>query len=272
MSYSDPNIFFRYKYLNPDNDSLKIISDGTLKFADASGFNDPFDSIPAYDLDSINKLPQARPDLFKRLRQEKGLTPSEYFRTKPRYINNVMQPVMSGDWARDLYSRVGILCLSREPCSMLMWSHYAAQHAGFMVELKFDFRFSDKHIRDLAPLPVEYSEKRPVLPWGCKKKNTVEKYFLTKCADWSYEEEERVIDQKRGPGIYPYERKRLLSSVIAGVRVSADHYLALQEAVDSASEEIGRKINLYRAALSPDSYRIYIPDHPNPKLSAPSLE
>lgn len=272
MSYLDPSILYRYKYLTPDKGSLEVVTKGTIKYAASSGFNDPFDSEPAYDPKSIQSFPENCPDIMRRIRKEEKLTPSEYFRTKPRYIKNVRDVLESGEWARAMYSDVGVLCLSRTPCSMLMWSHYAVRHTGFVVEFKIDCELPYENIKNFAPLPVEYTTKRPVLKWGCKESNSVEAYYLTKCADWAYEEEERVLDTDRGPGFHPYERVQFLNAVVAGVRVSDEFYLDLQKAVDAASEELGRKISLYRAALSPDSYRVYIPGHPNPKLSAPSLD
>ncbi len=57
---------FRYKYLPFNEDSLKIISEGTIKFTDPEDFNDPFDCDPIYDIKYIPKYYHGLPKDKKR--------------------------------------------------------------------------------------------------------------------------------------------------------------------------------------------------------------
>jgi hypothetical protein len=56
----------------------------------------------------------------------------------------------SRDIVDQLNRRIGIFCLSRKSDSLLMWSHYADQYAGAVVE------FDAAHEFFAHPIDVEY--------------------------------------------------------------------------------------------------------------------
>lgn len=90
---------------------------------------------------------------------------------------------------------VGCLCTDFK--NRLMWSHYADGHKGFCIE--YDFSQS----KELLPLPVYYTENRPLVPWKAAINNTYENMaaataelaitLLTKDSAWSYENEWRIL-------------------------------------------------------------------------------
>jgi hypothetical protein len=61
----------------------------------------------------------------------------------------------SRDIVRGLNERVGILCLSKTANSLLMWSHYADQFGGAVVE------FDRGHDFFAGQIEVEYRASRP---------------------------------------------------------------------------------------------------------------
>ena len=109
------------------------------------------------------------------------------------------------DWEQKVSGRtaelflIGCLCTSYK--NRLMWSHYADSHKGFCVE--YDFSEPSKDVLDVLPLPVVYSEQRPLIPWAAAFEKTPEnmentwrqliKGLLTKDSEWSYENEWRVF-------------------------------------------------------------------------------
>lgn len=262
-------IIYRYKYREYSEDNLKIITEGTLCFSSTLRFNDPFDSAPAYDLKTIDEIFQRRPDLVRRVGDSMGLSPAKRLMRKPQFVANARRCVESGEWSKSLMSTVGVFCMSRNPCNPLMWAHYAKDHSGFVVEFKIDVDAPRELVEDIMPLPVNYCEKRPILDWAASGRN-VEDYLLTKSRDWEYEEEERVLDVVRGPGIYPYSREHFLSSVIVGVRIKPEHLEVIRSAVEKVSADTGRSIPVYQARLSSTDYKVFIPDHPNPLLRSPA--
>ena len=103
--------------------------------------------------------------------------------------------------------RIG--CLSANHKSPLMWSHYADSHRGFCVE--YDFGVPDQSTLSLLPLPVLYSQDRPLVPWYVAFNNTPESAMaankeillglLTKDSSWEYEKEWRLLIDAKQPAL-----------------------------------------------------------------------
>ena len=84
----------------------------------------------------------------------------------------------------------------------MMWSHYADGHKGFCIE----YDFSKMTDLSLLPFPVVYTDKRIKMPWKAaihpSKEETIETAktmmtaLLTKDAEWSYEQEWRILVQQ----------------------------------------------------------------------------
>lgn len=265
-------VLYRYKYrdFDPDNNNLKIITEGTLMFSSPLSFNDPFDSTPAFNLDSIHEIYKRRPDMIKNVGDRLKLSPAKRLMHKGRFIRNALKGVESGEFGQAFMSTVGALCLSRNPCNPLMWAHYAENHHGFLVEFRIAMDAPEQEIVSIMPHPVNYTTERPFIDWGSQPTD-LEGYFFTKSSDWAYEEEERVLTTRGGPGLRRYSRKHFLHSVTAGVRISDDNFKILLDAVNKAAADTGKHIPLYRARLSPTSYKVFIPDHPDPRVSSPNV-
>lgn len=89
-------------------------------------------------------------------------------------------------------------CLATDPKNRLMWSHYADSHRGFCIEYDFN------SLKDeVLPLPIVYSENRPLIPWKAAIDRAPESFkeatadltlgLLTKDQSWEYENEWRVL-------------------------------------------------------------------------------
>ncbi|MEE5154654.1 DUF2971 domain-containing protein [Pseudomonas alliivorans] len=243
---------------------MKMVTEGTLKFTCPLDFNDPFDCMPAYNSSSIDDIHLTRPDLIAAVARFHGVSVDQ---ARVIGIENARRGVDSGEFARGLVSALGVVSLSRVATNILMWSHYAEHHKGFLVELEIRMDAPLPLLEMIVPLPVAYQKERPLVDWasGCD----IEQYFLTKSEDWAYEEEERILTTWQGPGIHPYSRQHFLKSVIAGAKMSVDDFASLQAAVDQASVDIGRQVPLFKAELAKDKYRVYVPGHPDPHICEP---
>lgn len=248
----------RYKYLPFDEGSLNILTRGTLKFTCPLNFNDPFDCYPVFDPSSIEQLEKHRPDLLKAAGRAEGISPAKRLQRHGIYKAKIKKAVESGDYAKGIVKDLGICCLSRNPKNILMWSHYAKNHTGFVVEFKIDTSAPRSLLDRIVPLPVVYQQERPMLKWGDKNID-IQSYFLTKSLDWEYEAEERILTTHEGPGFHPYSRVHFLNSVIAGARMSDDHFRILEETVAQVSKTIGKQIHLYQAHLAANEYRVIVP-------------
>ena len=260
-------ISYRYKYLPFSDGALEIIKSGTIKFTSPLEFNDPFDSRPYITPESIELIFSERPDLFKRAGKELGLSPAKRLQSKGKLLTTLRKNVLSGNFQHNLLKDTGIVCLSRAALNILMWSHYADSHRGFVVEFaipKFGTRQDAKQAVDLlVSFPVVYRTKRPHVSLGSNGDfRNIEESILTKSVDWEYEAEERVIGYYRKPGIYKYQSERVLSSIVAGTLMGEDNYKRLNEILIERNRQYGASVNLYRATLNSDSYGITVPNHP----------
>ena len=98
---------------------------------------------------------------------------------------------------------IGILCLSENRKSILMWSHYADEHSGFVVGFDSEDPFFHHHQdeqEDIGKLfRVNYSEKRTLIDVKTIRDGiNLPDIFFTKNKEWGYEQEWRIIRLLKG--------------------------------------------------------------------------
>jgi hypothetical protein len=171
-----------YKYVNVS--TLKRILGGSIRLTQPGAFNDPFELLP---------------EIIVRTDQTEEQISFSFDILSPRReapLDAVVQ-VPDGHVASDFTSRnildqlnqqVGILCLSKSPNSILMWSHYADQYQGAVIAFDADHDFFTGQI------PVEYVEERPKKHIDSYKAASVPLSELcAKSVEWQYEQEIRII-------------------------------------------------------------------------------
>jgi hypothetical protein len=202
-----------YKYVTEER--ISILKNGLIRFSQPQVFNDPFELKPQISsvLDDAYLKEDFDAQFSKITREEydslpaymRGLVSFAAFRglaeSKREQITQGMK-LLSGHAAphlkdiiyKGLEKHIGILSLTENPKNLLMWAHYANRHQGFVIEFDathpfFDQRKSDKDEHRFLK-KVTYSEKRPDL---CLSKVESFDEFLVKGADWSYEQEQRML-------------------------------------------------------------------------------
>lgn len=170
-----------HKYVSID--TLKKIVGGSIRMTQPGAFNDPFELLP---------------EIVTRPGQSEGTISFSFDILAPRRersLEAVVQltdgQVVSDNASRhildELNQLIGILCLSRSPNSILMWSHYADQYQGAVVSFNADHEFF------AGQIPVEYVEERPKKHLGAYQDSPVP--FAELCAkslEWQYEHEVRI--------------------------------------------------------------------------------
>ena len=206
--------YYIYKYLLFDERSLQIITEGTIKFTSPSNFNDPFDCAPDFEKSNIAEYLNTYPDSLKKMEESLKLSSAQLIKEKPAMIRRLEMAIEKGVFGQYAVSdKVGICSLTRDPLNLLMWAHYA-QHHHLLVEFDIPVRVetykgkptTDQLLEWLVPQRVEYHSSKPVANLLDDKDTMTTKQFLIKGEDWSYEQEERVIDYVRGHGIHRYDR------------------------------------------------------------------
>lgn len=148
-----------------------------------------------------------------------------------------------------------VLCLAGEPDNILMWSHYARNHAGmvfaFEPKLELDSAF-------LAARPVFYSREVPTAgrlaqfikyvtgQWQ-KPDNTgaFEKSAFTKSLLWGYENEWRILDKESAAtsdlhSYRPFDPRELVE-VYFGCRTIP----SVRDGIITAAQSLGTAISFF---------------------------
>jgi hypothetical protein len=233
-----------FKYTKADTVQL-IISNQRLQWSSPVAFNDPFDLKNYFHIDfswkdlrreALQKLSEMvhAPEEPTFADDNELVSKLRWFRAHlrgnpPEYIESVLDAgigqtfVLCENLAEAerqgwLEEReiVRILCLAERPDNLLMWSHYAEQHTG--VVLEFETKLCEQsasthaievRYSDVVPTPFTYQQ---FLDWllGQKVFPDVSEYTIavasSKSTHWSYEQEWRLLRYEDPPksGIHSY--------------------------------------------------------------------
>ncbi len=164
--------------------------------------------------------------------------------------------VISRDIVQQLNALIGILCLSRVNDSLLMWSHYADQYAGAVVE------FDGSHEFFAGQVGVEYCAQRPLRDVSVYLQPTQPIPIAELCVkseQWKYEDEVRVIrrltdceDHGPGPRGFTVYTQQLPPACIKSVTLGERTHVAEQRAIYDAVKETC--ISLALAAIDHRGY------------------
>jgi hypothetical protein len=153
-----------------------------------------------------------------------------------------------GDLINVFRNRIGVYCLTERNDSILMWSHYAANHKGYCLE----FEATDYTPVFGAAQRVEYADIYPKIDfYNTPNDKKVLLSFLTKFTDWSYEREWRIIDHENGPGIREHPSE-LLKSVTFGIRMSDEDKTRIKKRLAARPTPV----LLHQAAQGKDRFEV----------------
>jgi hypothetical protein len=219
-----PRSLFRYYPANQL--SLENLKRQCFYFGGIDSFNDPFEC-------QVTKVKAGDdPEIFSRMR--------DYYVSKadiPAPIRDGVRRMSEPEFAemlkrsaidmvaqkkRDFIAGRGVVCFSERNENLHMWSHYATGGSGFCLEFDTRHEVFEKSIK------VKYSDAPPLLDalnilrgtHLAEKATWIEDMYCTKPKDWCYEQEWRVIHQKRGT-IYTYP-KESLRAIYFGPRCSIE--------------------------------------------------
>lgn len=266
-----------YKYVSPSLAEI-ILKSCMLRFQSPLKYNDPFDCQwdlhwPAYTdeaksyAENLLRSALLDPDSWPEDagKEHLGLSVKERNMilsldedAQNKHINNFITKYLYSDQDRlkgnkvfkNILEKMRILCVTENPVSVLMWSHYACNHEGFV--LGFDsavledyFRRPLEKVRYVRDLPQLFDPKewyRSII-FGTKRAlldDVVETICLSKHKDWKYEKEWRFTFVDSGPAIglfaQKYFPKNSLVEIIAGCKTNKKDIVkvsAMAKAVNS---------------------------------------
>lgn len=206
-----------------------IILTSTLKFSNPSRFNDPFDC----DISRVSfEFSEDDPNISRELEIIKTqIYPNVPF-TKQHFEEGYKYAQI------DKIKRSSVCCFSRVNDNLLLWAHYADKHLGAC--LVFDNAIADKFVNipadDLSHVIVEYKNFQPV-NYFQDQILALKSLFGTKSADWSYEEEFRLVLLAQ-EGLFKF-RPNFLKGIIFGLKVSEGEIARFKTACER------EKINIF---------------------------
>lgn len=258
-----------YKYVKFE-DLMRILG-GSIRFTQPGAFNDPFEMVPELHV----------PEKFGNRDIDIGFS-----LTAPRRepcigeLDVDFESDHCGDWnsrriLASLNQSIGILCMSRNGSSLLMWSHYADSYSGAILEVDESHEFFVGHFA------VDYREQRPkkdITSYIAYDNPVPIAELCVKPKEWEYEAEVRVVrelsdckcvstDHLGGYPVYVMEFPvDCIKSVILGERMCIHHQRKVWEAVKDT------RISLYLDAVSNWGYclrrePIWIPGMKSPLIS-----
>jgi Protein of unknown function (DUF2971) len=218
---SIPPVLYKYSGLSEDRFDWmrRLIVDSELYFVPPSAFNDPLDCRipPSYNASALT-IEQFWREVFKRN------YPSQNLRDHKEAIRKILMDSKTLHGQKKLteqlfksLDRHGMVCLARDPKSMLLWSYYAQGHRGIAVR----FNMSRTHLAAIPkhfPVEVQYANDFPAINYYKSTTHQFLKSILgTKSNAWKHEEEWRLV-LVEGSG-YVHIPPSMVDGIILGMRI-----------------------------------------------------
>ena len=235
-----------YKYVKFEN--LGRILSGSIRFTQPGAFNDPFEMVPELYVPEgpgSEKLNIQFSVMAPRREPPVGTLGDDF-------VSDYLSDRTSRRILKSLNQTTGILCLSRNRSSLLMWSHYADGYSGAIVE------FDETHEFFSGYFDMEYSKHRPktdIASYTDGNEPIPIAELCVKSKEWEYEKEVRVVRNltdctcvgtTNGFSVYVMDVPLdCIKSVILGERMPVSHQREIWELVKDMED-----ISLYLDAIS----------------------
>lgn len=186
-----------YKYISLKW-GVKALDDSQIRFTPPSALNDPFDVAPSTAEYRISRKIREAAINAKALESLGVASPSDL-------ADAMAESHVEDDWVYEYREFIDtnnvFLSLSHKRDNLLMWSHYADSHRGFVIGFDSESPFFKKCDGKMFGLKdVIYSQMRPKIPHkGLDSLNekdlevALADILFTKSTDWAYERETRLL-------------------------------------------------------------------------------
>lgn len=248
-----------FKYFSTDR--IDVLSQLQIRFTPLGGLNDPFEGWPRIsgaftpkdahliiNFESptveptekeLNALLATFPEFIR------GAMTVNEVRSLYKYLLGIKiksdsscESIAHAYASQRLDGLLGALCLSEVCDSILMWSHYAKSHAGFVIEFDTSNDWFKGQGEFLGLRRVLYRDGRP---HSCVADLGLAEVALTKSAHWVYEREWRMMRPLAGANDVMETSQlpvhlfsippEVISAVVFGARVDRDLKSQILEAV-----------------------------------------
>lgn len=183
-----------YKFGRLNEYSEQLFCGSSIWQAAASSLNDPFECSPSFVF--THEPEKIMAQLIREIRRRNpgrthnaAVADATTIYLEGRHRDPRMWLNLEEDLIQQYRSQLGLYCLTERRDSILMWSHYAADHTGYCLEFE---------ATDYTPVfgtaqQVSYSRSYPEIDfYNTPEAEKVSLALLTKFEDWRYEHEWRI--------------------------------------------------------------------------------
>ena len=248
----NPPLGILYKYRAWDKSAIEILTLNKIWFASAKDFNDPFDCRVNFDMNPSNeeKRKYIRGLLERRCND---FTSAERKVVEDQWVcenrlNKDCFLKLQNDLQKEIDAK-GVLCLSGEPRSLLMWSHYANGHRG--VCIGFDGSCTNEFFGKALKVTYPDSDDRPPVKLNDGSWEQTDKILFTKAHSWRYEKEWRIFDKDCPPGKQIFPASALKEVIIGCAMTDEDK----QDLIQLAAKRNPRP-NLFQAKVVHNKFKL----------------
>lgn len=218
-----PDKLYKYRSLATNKDrkrTFQIIEDGKIFYSKFQHLNDPFDGNLKFDQNISGNDLKRLVHSFKEEDPKSPINLERFLTPSGKIKKGVKDLLHSGlKTSLEMLPNYGVLCLSENPSSILMWAHYS-QFSGVAIE----FSISNSILSDPDKiLRVKYQAVYPKIrltDFNFQEDKAVRTVFSTKYTDWSYEKEWRALTTDGGS---LQDLPAPISSVILGPLIRNTH-------------------------------------------------
>ena len=255
-----------YKYLAKNR--ADVIENMKIRFTQPKELNDPFELYPQLQ----NFSPPKPPD-SSIIDLGNGTYATRATVTAGTAILDTFKDINKLKEVIEFSNGIGVLSLSEVNNNLLMWSHYAGNHTGFVIGFNSNTDFVSSDIspthNSVNPIKVDYQQARPQINRSAPVNLSMALPYLNKKSpDWAYEKEWRMVKlfadngyadnsiiSPNGKVVYRYNiTPEAISDIIVGA--NADKTLMQRIASAVRNNPSLHHVNLYRAVCKFDKYDI----------------
>lgn len=232
MSETEESPDFLYKYMSVSGERREwledLITHSRFYFPCVIDFNDPFDCHPNFSVSDheafVRRL--VNQELEGKPKREIEAKVREFLKSelwlKPDTIEQYRQRFLE-----ELQYKQGVLSLSENSQSILMWSHYAEKHSGLCLTFDRHSEFFSRAKR------VVYQSQYPVIDLSAATPDELVEFALfSKSEEWSYEQEWRIIEDQNGRvGRHVFPKENLIE-VTFGARTDPETLTAIRGLIE----------------------------------------
>lgn len=248
-----------YKYRDWSNKNhRRLISHQEIYFPKPSDFNDPFDgNIPVrWDLMTYEQCLEKNLEIINIAHKDKDQRLVREYAKKVTDEKTLWHPdKLAKERPEQLEkwnSIIGLFSLSSVSDNILMWSHYSANHTGFVVGFDSDSLCLDYDFDYLEP--INYQTDYPTISGLDETTDQFHKKFFFKSQLWEYENEWRISKNHIDKRVVKL-KKETIKEIVIGCCCNNQE---MNRIIKLTSKFLGPEILIYKAQKLTEEFGLRI--------------